>query len=164
LGLTRLTTPRLTLTPPTEADAGFVLALLNDPGWIDNIGDRGVRDRDAAVAYIRDRFAKGRWFVARDGVGEPLGLCGLIEREGLDCADIGYAFLERHAGRGYATEAAAAVLRHGLETVGLPKVCAITAPHNRASQRVLEKIGFRYVDTRRVRGIAGESAYFEAEP
>jgi RimJ/RimL family protein N-acetyltransferase len=161
LGLTRLVTRRLTLAPPTEADADFVLALLNDRGWIDNIGDRGVHDRDAAAAYIRDRFAGDRWFVARDAAGEPLGLAGLVVRDGLDCADVGYAFLERHAGQGYATEAAAAVLRHGLETLGLPKLCAITTPHNRASQRVLEKIGLNYVDTRQVTGVAGLSAYYE---
>jgi RimJ/RimL family protein N-acetyltransferase len=96
----------------------------------------------------------------RDGAG-PVGMCGLIDRDGLDCPDIGYAFLARHSGKGYATEAAGEVLRHGLETLRLPNICAITAPENAASQRVLEKIGLRYVDTRQVEGIEGLSAYFE---
>jgi len=154
-----LRTARLRLTPPVEADAPFVLELLNDPGWIRNIGDRGVRSLDDARAYIRERFGKSLWLVVRDAAGEPLGTCGLVEREVLDSPDLGYAFLERHSGKGYATEAAAAVLKHAREVMRLPKLAAITAPGNQASQRVLEKLGFRYVEIRELEGI-GPSAYF----
>jgi RimJ/RimL family protein N-acetyltransferase len=157
--VTELRTRRLTLTPPLEADAAFVLELLNDPGWIRNIGDRGVRSLDDARAYIRDRFGRSLWLVVRDAAGEPLGMCGLVEREVLDSPDLGYAFLERHSGKGYATEAAAAVLAHVREVMRLPKLAAITDPANRASQRVLAKLGFGYVDTRDLPGI-GPSAYF----
>jgi RimJ/RimL family protein N-acetyltransferase len=159
--VTALATPRLTLSPVVEADAGFVLALLNDPGWIRHIGDRGVRSLEAAQAYIRDRFSGGVWFVARDAAGERLGLCGLLQREGLDSPDLGYAFLQRHGGQGYATEAAAAVLAHARQTLELPKIAAITQPQNAASRRVLEKIGFRFVDKRELPGL-GISAYFLA--
>jgi [ribosomal protein S5]-alanine N-acetyltransferase len=154
-----LRTARLTLTPAVEADAGFVLELLNDPGWLRNIGDRGVRSLEDARAYIRERLGQSLWLVMRDGAGEAIGMCGLVERETLDSPDLGYALLERHAGLGYATEAAAAVLRHVREVIRLPKLAAITDPDNRASQRVLEKLGFRYVDTRELPGI-GPSAYF----
>lgn len=157
--MTELRTKRLLLTPPVAADAAFVLELLNDPGWIRNIGDRGVRTLDDARNYIRDRLGGGLWLVVRDAAGEPLGMCGLVERDVLDSPDLGYAFLERHAGKGYATEAAAAVLDHVREVLRLPKLAAITDPANRASQRVLEKLGFRYVETRELEGI-GRSAYF----
>lgn len=157
--MVELRTARLTLTPAVAADAAFVLELLNDPGWLRNIGDRGVRSLEDARAYIRDRLGQGLWLVMRDGAGEPLGMCGLIEREVLDSPDLGYALLERHAGKGYATEAAAAVLQHVREVIRLPKLAAITDPDNQASQRVLEKLGFRYVDTRELPGI-GMSAYF----
>ena len=158
--MTELWTERLSLRPLLEADAPFVLELLNDPGWIANIGDRGVRSLDAARAYIAERFAPNTWFVVRDCKGEPLGVCGLVERAGLGAPDIGYAFLERHCGRGYATEAAAAVLRHGRDTLGLTRIVAITAPENAASQRVLEKIGFRYAHLIDVPGHDRPSAYF----
>jgi RimJ/RimL family protein N-acetyltransferase len=161
LALPALATGRLTLTPPVEADAPFVLELLNDPGWIRNIGDRGVHDLEAAAAYIRERFATGLWLVVRNRMGEPVGMCGLIEREALEHPDIGYAYLARHSGQGYATEAAQAVLRHARQELGLSKVCAITDPHNMASRRVLEKVGLVYVDTRQIPGIEGLSAYFE---
>jgi ribosomal-protein-alanine N-acetyltransferase len=159
--VTGFKTERLTLTPPTADDAPFVLELLNDPGWIANIGDRGVRDLDGARAYIDDRFSKSLWLVVRDASGEPVGMCGIVEgREGLDSPDIGYAFLARHAGKGYATEAARVVLRHAREAMGLSKVAAITAPENTASQRVLEKIGLKFVQMIDLPGHDGPSAYF----
>ena len=157
--MTELRTARLTLTPADEADAAFVLELLNDPGWIRNIGDRGVRTLEDARTYIRERLGQSLWLVARDAAGRPLGMCGLVEREVLDSPDLGYAFLERHAGKGYATEAAAAVLAHVREAMRLPKLAAITGPDNAASQRVLAKLGFRFIEFRDLPGI-GRSAYF----
>jgi len=153
--LTTIRTPRLTLSDVTTDDAAFVLELLNDPGWIRFVGARDVHTLEAAVAYITERFGKSLWLVARDAVGEPVGMCGLMEREDLDWPDIGYALLERYAGQGYATEAAAALLKHAQEAVGLAKVAAITSPDNTASQRVLEKIGLRFIQMIDVPGYDG---------
>ena len=158
--MTELRTERLTLTDVTEADAEFVLELLNDPGWIANIGDRGVRTLDDARAYIRDRFSKSLWLVVRDAAGERLGMCGLVDRDGLDHHDIGYAYLGRHSGKGYATEAAGAVLAHARETLGHKTILAITAPDNTPSQRVLEKIGLKFVQMINLPGHEEPSALF----
>ena len=159
--MTAFRTERLSLVPPTADDAPFVLELLNDPGWIQNIGDRGVRTLDQARAYIEERFSKSPWFVVRTHAGEPVGLAGIVMgREGLDSPDIGYAFLARHAGQGYATEAAAVVLKHARETLGMPKVAAITSLGNTASQRVLQKIGLTYVGQITLPSHEDESAYF----
>jgi RimJ/RimL family protein N-acetyltransferase len=61
-----------------------------------------------------------------------------------DVADVEVAYrLARSAwGRGFATEAAGALVAHALRTVGLPRVVAVTYPENQASQRVLDKLGF----------------------
>lgn len=159
--MTSLRTERLTLIPPTEADADFVLELLNDPGWLQNIGDRGVRTLDDARSYIVERFGKSLWLVVRDAAGERLGMCGIVEgREGLDSPDLGYAFLARHSGKGYATEAARVVLAHAREVLGLTKIAAITTPTNTASQRVLEKVGFKFQQMINLPGHAEASAYF----
>ena len=158
--MTELHTERLTLSDVGPQDAPFVLELLNDPGWLRNIGDREVRSLDQARAYIAGRFSEGLWLVARDANLTPVGMCGMIDRDGLDCLDIGYAFLERHSGLGYATEAAAAVLLHARETMGLTQVVAVTAPDNTASQRVLEKIGLRFVQMIDLPGYDEPSAYF----
>jgi ribosomal-protein-alanine N-acetyltransferase len=159
--VTELRTERLTLTPVTLDDDAFVLELLNDPGWLKNIGDRGVRTIEDARAYITDRFSQSLWLVVRDASGERLGMCGLVpKRDGLDHPDIGYAYLERHAGKGYATEAARAVLRHAREVLGHGTILAITTPDNTPSQRVLEKIGLKFVQIIDLPGHSGPSAYF----
>ena len=72
------------------------------------------------------------------GLSLSWGLLKLI-----NLAHFGFAFLAECNGRGYATEAAAAVLHYGRTTLGLPRIVAITAPDNTASARVLEKIGLR---------------------
>jgi RimJ/RimL family protein N-acetyltransferase len=161
--VTELATHRLRLTPIVEADTDFVLEILNDPGWLANIGDRGVRTAEQARAYIADRFAGKAWWVARDaGSGEPLGVCGVVPtRPGLEIPDLGYAFLARHSGRGYATEAAQAVLDHARGALGHARLAAITSLGNTPSQRVLEKLGFVRGADRRLPEHADDSAYFE---
>jgi RimJ/RimL family protein N-acetyltransferase len=128
-----------------------MLALLNDPSWLRFIGDRGVRTLEDARKYILDgpvdsyeRVGFGMYLVERKETGEPVGICGLVKRDALDDVDIGYAFLPGFRRRGYAIEAASAVLRYGRDVVGLRRVVAITDPENEASIRVLEKLGMRY--------------------
>lgn len=162
-----LQTSRLALRHLTEDDAPFILELLNEPGFIANIGDRGVRDLEGARRYVTQgpgasyqKYGYGLWLTALKASGEPVGICGLVKREGLEDADIGYAFLARFWGRGYAREAAAAVLEHAREVIGLQKVVAITTPANAGSIAVLEKIGLRFDKLVRLPGHDAESAYF----
>ncbi|MGO4780208.1 GNAT family N-acetyltransferase, partial [Lysobacter sp. 2RAB21] len=79
-------TDRLVLNELTADDAGFILELLNEPSFIDNIGDRGVRDLDGAVRYILDgpvqsyaRNGYGLWRVDLRDSGEAIGMCGLLK-------------------------------------------------------------------------------------
>lgn len=162
-----LETARLVLREVSEADAPFMLELLNSRGFIEGIADRGVRTVEQARAYIVERmlsaYAKdgyGMWVAVERASGEPVGVAGLVNRDVLDHPDVGYAFLERAWGRGYAQEAAAAVLRHAREALGMNTVVAITSPGNRASQRVLEKVGLRFVRMIDLPGWDEPSAYF----
>ena len=131
-------------------DAAFVVEMVNDPDWIRHIGDRGVRTTEDAAAYIRDRIVTqydklgyGMYVVTLpDGV--PIGSCGLIRRDSLEDVDIGFAFLARYRGLGYATEAAAAVLDYGIRGIGLPRIVAIVSPENHRSIRILERIGMHF--------------------
>jgi RimJ/RimL family protein N-acetyltransferase len=161
--MSELSTPRLRLTSVEATDTPFVLEILNDPGWLANIGDRGVRTPEQARAYISDRFEGKAWWVVRDsGSGEALGLAGIVPtRPGLEVPDLGYAFLARHSGKGYATEAAQAVLDHARGPLGLARLAAITTLANTPSQRVLEKLGFRRGADRRLPDHDDDSAYFE---
>jgi [ribosomal protein S5]-alanine N-acetyltransferase len=74
----------------------------------------------------------------------PIGICGLVKREGLHDPDVGFAFLSRYWFLGYAVESAAAVLAHAHDVLGLKRVVAITSPDNWSSIGVLEKIGLKY--------------------
>jgi len=166
-GVEVLRTERLILRHLTEDDAPFILQLLNEPGFIDNIGDRGVRDLDGARRYITEgqgasyqKYGYGLWAaVLREG-GETVGICGLVKRDGLEDADVGYAFLESAWGKGYAREAAAATLDHARDVIGLPRVVAITKPSNTGSKAVLEKIGMKAAGMIKVPGYDEESAYY----
>lgn len=147
---TVLTTERLTLRRFELDDAPFVIELLNEPGWLQYIGDKGVRTIEDAHRYLRagplESYSKngfGLYLVERKTDGAPIGVCGLVKRDALDHADIGFAFLARVARQGYAHEAATAVVRHA-KSLGLPKLLAITTPTNRASQNVLNKVGLRF--------------------
>ena len=162
-----LETDRLALREATEGDAAFVLELLNERGFIENIADRGVRSLDQARAYIAERIVAsyevngfGMWLTWEKDTSQPVGLAGLVKRDGLDDPDIGYAFVERSWGRGFAQEAAAAVLRHARETLGIEKLAAITTPGNKASMAVLEKIGMKFERLIQLPGIDGQSTYF----
>lgn len=146
-----LETQRLRLRRLVPGDAGFVQELLNDPSFVEFIGDRGVRDPAGARRYIEDgpvashvRHGYGMDLVELKATAEPIGICGLVRRAWHDLPEIGYAFLPRHRSAGYAHEAAAAVLSHALGTLALPRVIAIVSPGNTRSIRVLEKIGLRY--------------------
>ncbi len=164
-----LETERLVLREGEAADAPFMLELLNSPGFLENIGDRGVRDEAGALDFIAGRLhgsyrehGFGMWVTVQKSDHRPVGLAGLVRREGLDTPDVGYAFIQRAWGQGYAQEAAAAVLAHAQGPLGIPKLAAITKPENFASMAVLKKIGFVYQGMIQLPGIDGESTYFTA--
>ena len=144
-------TGRLSLRELTAGDAAFMLGLLNDPDFLRNIGDRGVRTVDDARRYILERLVDsyerhgfGLWLVETKDSKEAAGICGLIKRKALPDVDLGYAFLPPFRARGYAYESASAVLGHARDVLGLRRLLAITDPGNAGSIRVLEKLGMRF--------------------
>jgi RimJ/RimL family protein N-acetyltransferase len=146
-----LETERLVLRRLTADDAAFILELLNDPAFLRYIGDKGVRSHADACRYIEsgpvasyERHGFGLYRVELKDGGEPIGMCGLLKRDYLPDADIGFALLPRYRSQGYAFESASAVLAHARDTLGLMRVLAITTPDNVASIDLLEDLGFRF--------------------
>jgi RimJ/RimL family protein N-acetyltransferase len=146
-----LETERLLLRQFSTDDADFIFELLNEPSFIQNIGDRGIRTLADAGSYILNgpvfSYATngfGLYLVLLKETNESIGMCGLIKRDGLEDVDIGYAFLPRFWSKGYAMEAAQAVKAYARDVIGLKRIVAITDPANQGSIRVLEKLGLRF--------------------
>ena len=144
-----LTTDRLRLRHLTYDDAPFLVTLLNDPAFLLNIGDRGVRNEADACAYLDagplasyTQHGFGLWCCESLGDGQPIGLCGLLRRDTLPHPDVGYALLPGARSHGYAREAVAGVLTYARDVLEIPHVVAIVSPHNATSIRVIESLGY----------------------
>jgi RimJ/RimL family protein N-acetyltransferase len=146
-----LETERLQLRRLTPGDAPFMLGLLNEPSFIANIGDRGVRTIESARDYIvkgpmasYEQNGYGLYMVELKVDGAPAGICGLVKRPFLSDADVGFAFLPQYWSQGYAHESAAAVMQYARARAGLARVVAIVSPDNQSSIRLLRKLGLAY--------------------
>jgi len=152
-----LETERLILRRLSAEDAAFILELVNEPAWLQFIGDRGVRTLEDARGYILNgpvamyrRVGFGLYMVELKPSATPIGICGLIARVGLADIDIGFAFLTAFRGQGYAYESASAMMAYAQDTLGLNRVVAITAPDNQRSITLLTKLGLSFVDMLRL--------------
>lgn len=146
-----LETERLLLREFTEGDADFICRLLNSPGWLKNIGSRGIENEDNAREYINSKLRKaytelgfGFYLIELKQSGESVGMCGLVKREGLDDVDVGFALLPEYEGYGYAYEAASAIVEYAENTLSIKSLSAITIPTNKSSIKLLEKIGLKF--------------------
>ena len=146
-----LETDRLVLRRLAVENAEFIFDLLNQPSFLEFIGDKGVRTIDDARNYILtgpiasyERFGFGLYLTELRSTETPIGICGLLKRETLDDVDVGFAFLPQYWRQGYAFESAAAVLTYGRDVLGLDRIVAITSPDNEASIKTLNKLGLKF--------------------
>ncbi len=144
-------TPRLQLRKVDLSDGPFFLRLLNEPSWLQNIGDRGIRSIADAEAYIRTRILAqyaahgyGMYVIQRKPEAERIGLCGLVRRDFLPDPDLGFALLPEWAGQGYASEAARCVMSHAHSQWHIERLLAIANRDNSRSLAVLGRLGFAF--------------------
>jgi RimJ/RimL family protein N-acetyltransferase len=150
-------TERLRLRRLTLRDGAFILELVNEPAWIRNIGDKHVSTLEDAERYIRDvvlrmyeRLGYGLYLVESRESGDPMGICGFVRRDSLEGPDLGFAFLQRFWGVGYAGEAAAAVMSYAWNALAFTRVLAIASRQNERSTRLLGRLGFSLLRAMRV--------------
>lgn len=153
MSLPILETRRLRLRPRAPSDLEECLRMDREPGTLQWVawpgGAGGWQDEAAHRAFVQGRMTTrypdgmGYWTVERrDAAGGFLGWVLLIPEDARgEEVEIGWRLTGAARGQGIATEAAAAVLAHGLATLGLARVIADIHPANRASRRVAEKIG-----------------------
>lgn len=146
-----LETERLELGVISEEDAEIMLAIWNDPAFIRNVNDRGVRTIEEAREAVREGAQKlfedygyGPYWMQLKSDGTRIGICGLFKRENLDDPDIGFAVLPDWIGKGYAGEAAAAVVSYARDGLGLSALTAIVSPANAPSIGLIKKLGMSF--------------------
>ncbi len=146
-----ITTSRLILEEFIVEEAPFILELLNDPAFLQFIGDRDVKTIADAEDYILhklrpsyEQYGFGFYITRLKENRVPIGLCGLVKRDNLDDVDVGFAFLLAYRGGGYAFEAASAVIDYGINQHHLTRIIAITDPNNTKSIQLLQKLGLSY--------------------
>lgn len=124
-----------------------MLQLLNTDGWLRNIGDRNVHTMEDSIVYIRKLLERENlyyWIARLKENNEPAGILSFLKRDYLDHFDLGFAFLPGYHGKGYAYEAAAALLDFVTGDPVHETVLATTLPQNQSSIRLLDKLGFRF--------------------
>lgn len=145
----QLLTDRLRLRPYRTDDVPAMFAVFGDPDvmrYSTSGADPTVEATRARIQKLIDhqnQFGFSLWVVEDRATGAILGDCGLKQLEEGPEIEVGYRFAKAHWGRGYATEAAAASVRYGFATLGLPRIVAVADVPNVASHHVLEKIGLR---------------------
>lgn len=147
-----LETERLLLRPFTTDDAPFILTLLNEPSFLRFIGDKKVRNLEDARQYLLngpiasyERHGFGLLLVELKDSNIPVGMCGLLKREELPDPDIGFAFLPDYWNKGFAFEAATAVMNDARERLKLSRILAIVNHDNDSSIKLLERLGMKFV-------------------
>ncbi|MCG7534021.1 GNAT family N-acetyltransferase [Pseudoalteromonas sp. OOF1S-7] len=146
-------TQRLIIRRAQITDAELIFELLNQKSFIENVADKQIRTLADAQKYIESAFfapydlaAPSPYIVALND-GTAIGICGLYQRPYLAFPDLGYAFLDSYSGKGYAFEAADALLSF-IRNCGKHKALgAITTPTNTASNKLLNKLNFILVGT-----------------
>jgi ribosomal-protein-alanine N-acetyltransferase len=144
-------TSRLKLRHVVTHDAAFILALLNDSSFLQYVGDKQVRNLESAINYILEgpvasyqAYGFGLYLVELIDTGEPIGICGVIKRDFLDHADLGFALMPEYRGNGYAFESARATVDFARDELRLAHIVAFTAPGNVRSINLLAKLGMSF--------------------
>lgn len=149
-----LKTERLTLRPLERGDAPHLARLDADIDVMRYLDGRILTPEESEQRFERI-FAGpwpegyGVWFVSRADSGTFVGTVVLrpmrFVPNYLNEPELGYKLAREHWGQGFAEEAARAALQYGFDSIGLPRVSAVTDLANKASQRILRKLGFRYI-------------------
>ncbi|MFC0183263.1 Protein N-acetyltransferase, RimJ/RimL family [Pseudarcicella hirudinis] len=149
--MTVIETERLILSHLTPECDAFIFELLNNPTWLEFIGDRGIKNLEDARNYILngpqlsyETNGFGLYLVKLKTDETPIGLCGLIHRDYLEYVDIGYALLPEYTGKGYAFEAGKATLDYAKNVLKIHPVAAITTEDNSHSIALLKKLGLKF--------------------
>lgn len=151
------------------SDAEFIVRLLNQDSFIRYIADKNVRTEEDAINYLKQgpmasyaKYGFGLSLVVLKQCQTPIGMCGVLKRDELEHPDLGYAFLDEFAGKGYASEAAKQVLASTMSACQLDTVLAVTLPDNLRSNKLLKAVGFEFNQTMELYGMLNNLYQYHA--
>lgn len=146
-------TERLLVRHINDGDVDAMQAVYGDAKAMRWVDDGQPLDREGCIRWIevtkQNYAARGYGMsalVLRQS-GAVVGFCGIVHPGGQPDAEIKYALLRAHWGKGLATEAVRGMLAYAVERLDLRRVIATTAPENEASQGVLLKVGMSHLET-----------------
>ncbi|MFT5336877.1 MAG: ribosomal-protein-alanine N-acetyltransferase [Luteibaculaceae bacterium] len=143
-------TERLLLREITLDDKDALFKLHSDPDVQMYTGEPVVESMAEMEKAIRARITRyeqygyGRWATFLKEGNQFVGWAGLAYLPEFDEIDLGFRFLPEFWGMGIATEASKAILNYGFDTLHLKRIIAIAMPENKASIRVMEKVGMEF--------------------
>lgn len=145
-----LTTPRLLLRRMSAEDLDDLTRMHLDAGVMATLG--GVRSPELTRDWLARQldhwrqYGFGLWIARQRQTGQFAGRGGLhhVEIDGRDEIEVGYSLLADFWGCGLATELARESIRVAFDLMNLPELVCFTLTTNGASQRVMQKAGFRY--------------------
>jgi [ribosomal protein S5]-alanine N-acetyltransferase len=154
---TYASTPRLILREILPEDEDGFYELDSNPAVHRYLGNNPVTDREKIrniIQYIRQQYIDhgiGRWAMIEKSSGKFIGWCGLkyVTEEinnHRNYYDLGYRLLESHWGNRFATEASKIALDYGFRNFNMKSIYAAAHSENKRSIRVLEHLGFRFVN------------------
>lgn len=146
-----ITTNRTHIRQLNLGDAKFIIELVNQKSWLQFIGDKKIYTLTDAENYLTNgpismykNHGFGLYAVENISNQTIIGICGIIKRNTLPDADLGYAFLDKFTGNGYAYEACEAVIDYAKQELNLHTILAITMPENIRSIHLLKKLNFKF--------------------
>lgn len=146
-----LKTERLIIREMTLEDAPFLLKLLNEPSWIQFIGDRNVHTIKDAENYIQNKmidsykkYGFGFYIIIAKDSQKSIGTTGFVDREGMEHIEVGFALLQEFKGKGYAYEATKSIMSYAATKLKIDPIVAITDLENEKSIRLLNRLGLHY--------------------
>ncbi len=153
-----LATERLRLRPARIEDLDAWCAISRDAeeAWFGAPSSTPDDARENLAKHIahHEEHGFGLWAVELRATREMIGVTGPTHLADGPEIEVGYRFLRKHWGNGYATEAARASIEFGLGELRLERIVAVTLPTNRASRHVMEKCGMTFVGVMNVYGHA----------
>lgn len=164
-----LETERLILKLISKEEANFYFELFNNKEWIKFISDKKLKSIDETKKYLEETFIPS---LCKNGLGfytvylkenkKTIGTSSTLKRDFSNLLDIGYGFLPKGRGKGYAAEATLRIIKYAKENLNQTKVMAYTKPNNENSQKLLKKLNFTFLGLKPL-FTEKEDAVFELE-